>query len=151
MAQAIRLMNPEALNQPEFQAFLRRAVAAVPFAAPGGFESIVKDLFDSISLTDNYFTIVCAEEEKWVGVIIGFFPANNLFPYPTITLMYNEGTRAAADALKRKALEVLLSKGYTNVWGFNASEHDDKVYERGMGLPELKVTNIGSVFKFGIK
>lgn len=147
MATAIQLKNPRALLAPEVEKVLRSAVAAVEFAAPGGFDSIAADLFRWVS-SDNFFILIGFEDGEAKGTVWGFFPADRIFPYPTVTMFYSKGSKELRDALADKLLETLLSRGYTKAWAVNATGRSNAAWQRLFRLPGRTAAKpLGSVME----
>lgn len=127
----IELRNPKALLIPEVQALLKRAVEAGTFLAPGGFDTVAEDVFNMV--TDEYqFMLLGAEKGAFKSVVLGHLPVGNLFPYPTIVLFYNEGSRALSRATGVKLMDFIVSHGYTKTLAVNSSGHADDVWMKGI-------------------
>jgi hypothetical protein len=147
MATVIELHNPKALLAPEVEKVLRAAVEAVPFAAPGGFDTIAADLFRWVQ-SDNFFILIGFEDGEAKGTVWGFFPADRVFPYPTVTMLYSKGSTELRKALAEKLLETLLSRGYTKAWAVNATGRGNAAWQRLFRLAgKTKADVLGSVME----
>lgn len=148
--EVIQLKNPRALMLPPVQALLRRATGSIDFVAPGGFDTIARDVFEFVT-NDNYFMLLGQEGGEWKSVVMGFYPSNNMFPYPTVVLLYNEGTPALRKATMRKLLDILVNAGYTSAWAVNGTKHSDAAWSRLFELPgTTKAHKIGSVMEIKV-
>lgn len=147
----IELKNPKALMVAEIQGLFKRMTEKVSFAAPGGFDSIAPDLFRYVT-SDDYFVVLGFEDGAPKSLAMGFFPADNIFPYPTITVVYNEGTPALVKALGAKLLDTLMQRGYSRAWAINASGKPDRAWQRLFRLPgQTQVKRLGSVMEFRVE
>lgn len=148
--EAIELKNPKALSVPMVQNLFKRALESVNIAAPGGFDSVAEDIFRYVQ-HDGYFVVLGAENGEFKSLAMGFFPSDNIFPYPTVTLVFNEGSRGLLKATVRKMVDIVLERGYTKVWAFNASDHSTAAWKRLFLTPEGYANTIGEVVEFGVK
>lgn len=148
--EVVELKNPKALLVPAVAGLFKRGFESVHFAAPGGFDSVAPDVYEYVE-SDGYFVFIGAEDGQFKSLAMGFYPSGNLFPYPTVVLVYNEGSPALRVATIRKMVDNLLERGYTSLWAINASEHDTKVWQRlfhrGMGGTSRV---IGEVVEFSV-
>lgn len=148
--EVIELKNPRALLVPELANLFKRAFEKVKFAAPGGFDSVAADIFEFVQ-NDNYFVFLGAEKGHFKTLAMGFYPSNHIFPYPTIVLIYNEGSKELKDLLVRKMVDTMVSMGYTACWAVNASGHSNKAWLKAV-LPDYSDAEaLGTVFEFKIK
>lgn len=127
----VELRNPRALFIPDIQQLLKRAVEQGTFLAPAGFDSVAEDLFNFVT-DEQQFMLLGAEDGGMKAVILGYLPVGNLFPYPTIVMIYNEGSRQLSRAMQDHLLDLLVSRGYTRMIAVNTSGHLDKVWLRGL-------------------
>lgn len=150
MAQAIELRNPKALMVAEVQGVFKRAFDSISFAAPGGFDSTAETLFRYVT-NDGYFVVLGFEDGHPKGTMMGFFPADELFPYPTITMAYNEGSPANVRAMARQTLDILKSRGYSSAWAVNSSGRPDRAWMRLFRLPgETSIKPLGTVMEIKV-
>lgn len=150
MPAVITLREPQVLLKPDLQALLKRAVEAGSFLAPSGWDTVAADIIGFV--TDrNQFMILGAENGEWKGVVLGYLPVGNLFPYPTVVCIYNEGTRELSRALQDELLETLTTNGYTRMLAVNASGHEDAVWQRGLTPQGATSKIVGSLALFEVK
>jgi hypothetical protein len=149
--EVIELRNPKALMVAEIQGLFKRMTERVSFAAPGGFDSIAPDLYRYVT-SDGYFVLLGFEDGSPKALAMGFFPADNIFPYPTITVVYNEGSPGLVQKLGLKLLDTLMQRGYSRAWAINASGKPDRAWQRLFRLPgKTVVQRLGSVMEFRIE
>lgn len=149
--QAIHVRNARALMVPEVQELIKRATLSVSFAAPGGFDSIAKDMWEFVN-SENLFMIMGMEEGRQVGLVLGGLPSLAIFPYPTIFLFYNEGSPQMVKVLAEKTLDILAERGYTKAWAVNSSGRPDKAWARLFTLKDkTDLKPMGTVFELRIK
>lgn len=144
MTNVIEVLNPRALMVPEVQQLLFNAMQAVEIAAPYGFNSVAEALYQQV-VSPNMFMVMGFENGDPKSVALGFFPTSALFPYPTVSLMYNEGNRRTARETQEKVMEIIAGRGYDKAWAFNASGKRDDVWIRGMVPDGVEGSVIGSV------
>lgn len=150
MAEVVELKNPRALLAPEVEKVLRAGVANVDFAAPGGFDSIALDLYKWVT-NDNFFILIGFEAGEAKSAVWGFFPADRIFPYPTITMFYSKGSKELRDKTAASLLDLLLERGYTSAWAVNSSGRSNAAWSRLFRIPgrtEIKV--LGSVMQLSV-
>lgn len=146
----IQLRRVEALAIPAIQSLLKRAVESDVLLTPNGFDSVAKDLIDFVK-EPNQFMLLGAEKGEFKAVILGYLPSGNLFPYPTVVLLYNEGSRALSRATRAKLMDIVVEAGYTRLLAVNSSGRDDAVWKRGI-TPEGATSNfVGSLALFEVK
>lgn len=148
--EVVELKNTRALVVPEVANLFKRAMAKVKFAAPNGFDSVARDIFEFVE-NDNYFVFIGAEQGHFKALAMGFYPTNNIFPYPTVVLIYNEGTKEMKSLLIRKMVDTMVGMGYTACWAVNASGHSDKAWLKVIVPDYGEADLVGSVFEFKIK
>lgn len=146
----IELRKPEALLIPDIQSLLKRGVEAGTFLAPGGFDSVAQDLFEFVT-DPRQFMFLGAQDGKFQAVILGFLPTGNLFPYPTIVMIYNEGSRKLSRMMGEALMDFIVSNGYTRVLAVNTSGYPDEVWLRGLTPAEAKSSIAGSLALFEVK
>lgn len=146
----IELRTPQALLKPDLQAFLRRAVESGTFLAPAGFDTVAEDIWNFV-IDPQQFMFLGAEKGEWKAIAIGYLPVGNLFPYPTIVLFYNEGSRALSRAVGDQLMDFIVSRGYTRILAVNSSGREDKVWMRGL-TPDGAISHIaGSLAVFEVE
>lgn len=146
---AIVLRNPRALLIPDVMNLLKRAVESVNLCAPGGFDSVAQDIINFVA-DDQQFMILGAEDSTFKAVILGFFPTGNLFPYPTVMLYYNEGSRELSKVMRDKVYEYLLGSGYTRMVCINMSGYPDEIWMRALKVDGVTAKIIGSMAEFEV-
>lgn len=148
--EVVRLTDPQALFVPQLAQLLKRAVESGTLLAPGGFDSVTKDIFD-FTTDPNQFMLLGAEKGDFKAVVLGFFPNGSLFPYPTVVLIYNEGTKDLSVAMRNKLLDTLVSRGYTRMLAVNASGYTDKAWMKTLTPTGATSKIIGSLGMFEVK
>lgn len=146
----IELRNPQALAKGDIQQLIRRAVEAGPFLAPHGFDIVAPDIFQFVT-DPRQFMFLGAEEGKFKCVVLGFLPTGNLFPYPTIVLFYNEGSRALSRLVQERLLDHILSNGYTRILAINGTGHSDTVWLKALTPEGVHSEIAGSLAFFEVK
>lgn len=150
MLSAIQLKNPYALLAPEIERILRAATASSAFVAPMGFDSVAGDLFRLVT-QENYFIIIGFDGANAKAVTWGFFPADRMFPYPTVTMFYSEGSKAMLGVMREKLLEVLMARGYTTAWAVNITGKPNRAWEKVFTIPgKTKISTLGSVMQLSV-
>jgi hypothetical protein len=104
---------------------------SVDIAAPAGPDSVAQDFYD-FTTDKNLFLFLGMEDGASKALLTGYFPASYLFPYPMITLIYNEGSKDLLRSLIRTATDHVLSRGYSKLWALNGSGRKDEVWLRGL-------------------
>lgn len=140
----VQVKNPAVLLLPEVQEMLQRAVEKAPHMAPRGLDSIAVDLYGLI-LDECRFFLLAWEDGKPSGFAFGSFPSGNLFPYPSVGMLYNEGSKAALRALSQALKNTILSKGYRKVYTMNVTGRSDKAWEKVIAPEGVSSTVAGSV------
>lgn len=146
----IQLRNPAALLTPEIQNLLKNAIATNVLLAPGGFDTLAEDLLEFIT-SPNHFMIVGAEQGHFKGVLMGYFPTGQLFPYPTVILLYNEGSVALRKALQAKYVDIMLQRGYTQTLAVNGSGRKDAAWIKALTPEGAQSEIVGSLMLMSIK
>lgn len=146
----IEVRNPKALAVVEVQQLLKRAVESGALIAPNGFDTVAKDIFEFVTNTQN-FMLLGAEQGHFKSVVLGYFPVGNLFPYPTVVLFYNEGSKDLLEATKEKLLDIIVSNGYTSMLAVNGTGHSDRAWLKVL-TPKEGVSSkvIGSLAMFEV-
>lgn len=144
------LRNPQALMKPDIQGILQRTVESGVFLAPSGWNSVAQDIIDFV-MNPQQFMILGIEAGEFKGCILGFLPHGNLFPYPTVVAIYNEGTRALSKELQAALLDHLLEAGYTRMLAVNSSGHEDAVWLKGLTPEGATGSIVGSLAMFEVK
>lgn len=140
----IQLRNPNALLVPAVQRILKAAIESDALVAPGGFDTIAQDILDYVTL-DNHFLLLGAENGEFKAMLMGHFPAGQLFPYPQVIVLYNEGTKALKTAIQQKYIDIMLERGYTKTLAMNGSGRSDKAWLKALTPPNAKASVLGSV------
>ena len=150
--QTIVLRNPQALENPDLVAFLRRAFTSFPHAAGKtvGLEGVIEDIFSFIKDPDFYM-ILGVENGEFTTLAVLQKGASKLFPYPTVFCFYNEGTAAAKRGVVAHILEIVRELGYTRFRTANMSGHSDEVWERGFKRDGVGITPIGTIFEMTLE
>lgn len=152
MAMAIQLCNPLALNEPPVAELFRRAFEATPDAAPNGIQSVVPDIVNAVTDPDAYFVVMGVADGKPAGLIMGHYPANGFYPYPTLFLLYTDpAVPGVKRAMQEKLVDILLERGYTTMWAMNGTGRPDEVWERAMACPGVAFQPLGTVYAIGIE
>lgn len=150
MPTVVQIKNPQALLAPEVELVLRAAVGSVEFAAPAGFDSIALDLYKWVT-NDNFFLLIGFEAGVAKSVVMGFFPADRIYPYPTVTLFYSKGSRELLRQTGTALLDLLLSRGYTAAWAVNASGRSNEAWMRLFRIPgKTNIKVLGSVMQLSV-
>lgn len=150
MPTVVQLKNPHALLTDQVIKILKAATESVQFAAPGGFDSIAADLYKWVT-NDNFFIMLGFEDGEAKAVTWGFFPADRIFPYPTITMFYSKGSAELRQGMAIRTLELLLSRGYTSAWAVNSSGRSNAAWQRLFRIPgHTKITVLGSVMQLSV-
>lgn len=144
------LRNPQALLLPDLQNHLRRAIESMAFIAPAGFDTIAEDLYKFV-VEPRQFLALGAEDGQWKCSCAGFLPGSNLFPYPTISFLYNEGTRALCREVQAEVMDFMVSNGYTQALVVNTSGKNDAAWLRGLTPEGAKSKVVGSLVHFEVK
>lgn len=147
---AFVLRDPRALAKPEILNLLKRAVEAGTFLAPNGWDTVARDIVNFV-VDENQFMILGIQDGKFVGCVLGYFPGGNLFPYPTVVSIYNEGSRETSRELRDELLETLMNAGYTRMLAVNTSGHEDGVWLRGLTPEGATGSIVGSLAMFEVK
>lgn len=144
------LRNPQALMKADIQGLLQRCVESGVFLAPAGWNSVAQDIINFV-MEPQQFMILGIEAGEFKGCILGYLPHGNLFPYPTVVAIYNEGTRALSKELQAALLEHLLEAGYTRMLAVNTSGHEDVVWLKGLTPEGATGSIVGSLAMFEVK
>lgn len=144
------LRDPRALMKPDVQDLLHRAVDSGLFLAPNGWDTVAQDMINFV-VDPNQFMILGVQNGKFAACLMGYFPGGNLFPYPTVVCIYNEGDRSLSKEMQDQLLETLLAAGYTRMLAVNTSGHEDQVWLRGLTPEGAKGSIVGSLAMFEVK
>lgn len=150
--EVVQVRNPRALMIPEVQQLVKQAVESNIIAAPGGFDSVAKDVFDYVT-QEHQFMLLGAENGHFKTLVMGFMPNGNLFPYPSVVLFYAQPktTKALRDATSAKLLDILVSAGYTSAWAFNATGNTDAAWSRFFTIPgRTSIKPLGTVMEIKV-
>ena len=150
MPTVITLRNPRALMLPNITAIIDRAFTSVKIVAPGGLNTVAEDLFKMIN-DPLQFLMIGMEAGEPKSVIMGFLPNTNLFPYPTVTLFYNEGSKELLRASKAYLFDTLSQAGYTKCWAINSTGRSDAAWIRVFSDEHVAMKPIGSVIELSVK
>lgn len=146
----VELTNPQALLIPDIQQLLKRAVESGALLAPAGFDTVAEDLINFV-VDERQFMILGAEHGKFQSVVLGYLPVGNLFPYPTVVLFYNEGSRALSRASGAKLMDIIVSAGYTRLLAVNSTIYDDEVWLKGLTPKGVASGIAGSLAVFEVE
>lgn len=148
--QTLIVRNPNALLTPAMQTLLKAMVDSNTTFAPLGLSSIAQDLLAFVKREDH-FMIVVVEKGVLVAITLLRLPQDNMFPYPTIAMAYNGGTKAASQALSEKALDIVMEAGYTSLWTHNMSGKSDAVFKRNFSTPKGTITPRSTLMELALK
>lgn len=146
----IELRDPRALMKADLQQLLKRAVDSGVFLAPNGFDAVAQDIFNFVT-DELQFMILGAENGQWKAVILGYLPASQLFPYPTIVTFYNEGSRTLSREMGEYLMDFITEHGYTQMLAMNSSGHSDEVWLKGLTPNGAESFIAGSLAVFEVK
>lgn len=146
----VELRDPRALMVPAMQTFLKRALESNALLTPYGFDAVAPDMFDMI-VNPTKFMFVGAENGDFKALTMGFLPDGNLFPFPTISLFYNEGSRELSRAIRADTMDFVVSHGYTRLLAVNSSGNTDKAWLRGLTPEGATADIIGSLVMFEVE
>lgn len=147
---AFRLTQLQALLKPDIQQLLKRSVDSGALLAPHGFDSVAQDIYNFVA-DPTQFMVLGAEKGEMKGLVLGFLPVGNLFPYPTIVLFYNEGSRALSREMQDVVLDILLEAGYTRMLAVNSSGAKDEVWQRALTPKGATSEKVGSLYVFEVE
>lgn len=147
--EVIELRNERALLIPDIQNLLRRAVESGIFLAPGGFDSVALDIWNFVT-DERQFLLLGAEKGAFRACAAGYLPAGNLFPYPTVVMFYNEGSRALSRALSTQVMDFVISHGYTRLLACNTSGGQDEVWQKALTPKGAASSKVGSLVLFEV-
>lgn len=146
----IELRNPNALRLPALQGLLKRAVESEALLSPDGFDVLAEDIFNFVIRTDQ-FMLVGSEKGEFRSLVLGYEPGSRMFPYPSVIMFYNEGSRALLRATKTKLLDILVAKGYTKMLGINGSKRHDGAWLRLLTPKGATSRIVGSMAIFEVE
>jgi hypothetical protein len=146
----IELRNSRALLIPDIQNLLRRAVESGTLVAPSGFDSVAQDIFNFVN-DPQQFMLIGMEAGGAKAVVMGYLPVGNMFPYPTVVLIYNEGTRKLSRLLRAELLDFITSHGYTRMLAVNSSGHADAGWLKGLTPVGATSEIVGSLALFEVE
>lgn len=145
----ITLRNPQALLIPDIQNLLKRAVESGVLLAPAGFDTIAQDIFNFVT-DPRQFMILGAEQGAFKSVAMGYLPVGNLFPYPTVVMFYNEGSRALSRETQDHLMDFITSNGYTRMLAVNSSGYADRTWLKGLTPSGASSDIVGSLAMFEV-
>lgn len=145
----VEIRDPRALTVPALQDFLKRALESNALLTPFGFDAVAADIFD-MAVNPTKFLFVGAENGEFRALTMGFLPDGNLFPFPTISLFYNEGSRELSREIREQTMDFVVSHGYTRLLAVNSSGHTDKAWLRGITPKGATADIIGSLVMFEV-
>lgn len=146
----LELKDPKVLMVAQVAALIKRAVESGAMLAPAGFDTIATDIFGFVKDEDQ-FMVLGAEEGHFKALALGYYPVGNLFPYPTIVLLYNEGSKELSVQMREKLLDMAVSRGYTQVLAINHSGHSDAAWLKGLTPEGVSSKIIGSLGMFEVE
>ena len=142
--------NPLALATPELGGLIERACASIGFAAPHGAASCAPEILDYV--TNPTMGMVVGWEDGAPRAIALFYePDGMLFPYPMVTLIYNEGRPSTFRAMVRWIADHLRERGWSEMWTINGSGRADEVWLRAMTPKGVRADVVGSVVMFTVE
>ncbi len=150
MPKVILLRNPRALLVPDVAMLIKRAVESNDLVAPGGVDSTAQEFFD-YTTNESMFLFLGMEDGKPKGLTMGYFPQSCLFPFPMVTLIYNEGTRALLKAMSKEITDYIYGHGYSKFWAMNATGRSDAVWIRALIPDGTTGHSIGSMIEMAVK
>lgn len=146
----IELRNPNALRLPALQHLLKRAVESEVLLSPDGFDVLAEDIFGFV-MNPGQFMLVGSEKGEFRSLVLGYEPGSRMFPYPTVIMFYNEGSRALLTATKEKLLDIIIAKGYTKMLGVNGSKRRDGPWLRLLTPKGATSRIVGSMAIFEVE
>lgn len=146
----ITLRNPQALLIPDIQNLLKRAVESGVFLAPAGFDTVAGDIMSFVT-DPKQFLILGAEGGQFKSVVMGYLPVGNLFPYPTVVMFYNEGSRKLSKETQDHLMDFIVSNGYTRMLAVNSSGHSDRTWLKGLTPSGAIGDIVGSLAMFEVE
>lgn len=149
MPTVVNLQNPRALLVPEVAALIKRAVESVDFAAPGGVDSVAEDMYIFVT-NSQFFFLLGMEDGAPKAMCTGYFPSSRLFPYPVVSLIYNEGSRELLKEMAKGARDTITQAGYTRAWAINGSGRNDDAWCRLIAPKGTKAKRLASVMEIAV-
>lgn len=146
----IELRNPRALLLPALQGLLRRAVESEVLLSPDGFDVLAEDIFNFV-MNPGQFMLVGSEKGEFKSLVLGYEPGSRMFPYPTIIMFYNEGSRALLKATRQKVMDIIVAKGYTKALSVNGSKRRDGPWLRLLTPKGATSRIVGSMALFEVE
>ncbi len=150
MSKIVLLRNPRALLIPDVAMLIKRAVESTEHVAPGGIDTTAKEFFDYTTDEDK-FLFLGMENGAPKGLEMGYFPDSALFPFPMVTLIYNEGTKALTKVMLTATVEHITAHGYSKFWAMNATGRSDKTWIRALTPKGTTGHVIANVIEMAIK
>ena len=150
MPKAVLLRNPRALLIPDVAMLIKRAVEGTEHIAPGGIDTTAQEFFN-YTTDESMFLFLGMEDGAAKGLVMGYFPDSALFPFPMVTLIYNEGTKALLKLMSKEIVDHISSHGYSKFWAMNGTGRSDDVWIRAL-LPEGTTgRTIATVLEMAVK
>lgn len=144
--QILHVQNPQAFSNPMFLDLFKRALTALPGAAPAGVDGCADEIFACVA-NKQFVTVVGVEDGEFRCLMVTLLPDNNIYPYPNVFAFYNEGSKALSSAVKTRMMDICLEKGYTTYRTANMTGRSEDVYQRAMKFPGATFTPIGMVYE----
>jgi hypothetical protein len=138
-----------ALTNPQLTGLISRALESGALLAPVTLDEAAEDIFEFV-LDPDKFMIVGMEHGGPTGLMLGYFSTSALFPYPTIVLLYNEGSRAMARALSKAGLDMINTRGYTKALALNGTGRSDNAWIRFMAPEGTSGKVLGSMISLEV-
>lgn len=147
--QVLHIQNANALRNPMLVQLFKEALEETPDAAPGGWETCAEDVYAFVT-DPGFVTCVGVEDGNFVCLMVALLPNNNVFPYPSVLLMYAKGSVETSRAVKERMVDIMLEKGYTFYRTANMSGHSDAAWERVMRWPGVTFKPTGTIYNITV-
>ena len=151
MPNAILLRNPRALLVPDVIKLVNRAVKSVPLLELTELDGAAAQEFFDYCTDENSFLFLGFEDGHAHALMMGYFPTSALFPYPVISLIYNEGSKALLRIVVNEWQALLTSRGYSRTWALNGSGRSDAAWLRCLLPDDWTGKKIASMMELTLK
>lgn len=137
--------NPQALLLPQIEGLITRAIEATPRAAPYGLAAAAEDVLQYVTLPHRGMLLGYEDDDPVnpKAVVFWVFPTGGLFPYPNVTLIYNEGSKALKRAMAKTTLDTIFQAGFPAIWIINGTGHGANVWHRALMPANTKSVILG--------
>ncbi len=149
MTNVVLLRNPRALLVPDVFGLIKRAVKSVELAADG-IEGAAQELFDYCT-NEDLFMFLGFEDGHAHALLMGYFPASSLFPYPMVSLIYNEGSKKLLRMLVADYGTLMEQRGFSRTWAMNGSGRSDAAWIRSLLGDTFTGKKIASMMQLTLK